>query len=125
MSKCYSVEVLDSNNIKDLKKDIEGMINNYTELCYDEENIYNKFHSAIPIYNEDNEIEKILLIFNDDEPKFDVCFIINNEQITKELTKYNLDIIMNSDVVTLDDKEYKIKSKKFNLDDYEVIIECM
>jgi len=116
-------------NIKNIQKDnmakeIEELINSYTDDSYNEINYHNNFKSFVPIFDANSDLEKMYFLFGDDEPLYYVIIKKGEETIEKEFKKHYLDIILKSNKIILDDITYKINEITFDVENLEVILEC-
>lgn len=134
--KKYDVKVLDNNfdwktenkkNIK-MEQDIEDAINNFTDDSYfDSQCDYDStLHSIIPIYNEDNDIDRYIVLLKDDKKRITANFLTENNDNIKEFefTIDKIDLLIKLKKIIIDEQDYSIEDIIYDLDGEEIKIKC-
>ncbi|MGJ0845955.1 hypothetical protein ACR77J_04625 [Tissierella praeacuta] len=109
-----------------MKEKLDDLLKGSLDGSLDDPDVYRQLHSIIPIFDEYNDIEEIYVIIKDDEPKYDVIIKTKDEEKKLRYTKNSLDIILKSNTLIYDDKEYKINNIITDISSSypEIIIEC-
>lgn len=126
MNKSYDIKQFDENgngsmNDNDRDKTIIGaeyFINNFIENVTEDEE--SELHSIIPVV-ENGEVVKVYTVIQD-TPTTNVIFKDVNIIEVRKMNKKQVDMINTIQNIILNDKEYSIQSRIYDVDNDEIIV---
>ena len=117
--RCFDMKQHYINNEK--ISDVESEIKNFLDESLFEEYQYIVIKSITPMYNEDNELEQLMVFYEVEEDKIGVK-IGSNEEI-EFYTKEYLNVFQKGNTIRYTDEILVIKDIKYNLDEEYLLLE--